>query len=196
MEPCVSCSLVELQHLHSITSYTKQTLKYLLNEWSGQSESLLRIRSKWDRDWSGGSGYFLKRPSQAWQTEAHLSLCQPEVPCNQRPPTRMCAKVPLQTVLDSLAAPGPQPTPHLEPGLRTLALQAVTGQGKLRWQGAIHGWPQSALEVVQGCLQISSPRHSPLWQSLWHLCIPHGSVAPQGNPQEISTRWQGMLLRN
>lgn len=40
MEPCVSCPLVELQHQYSITSYTKQTLKYLLDEWSGQSVSL------------------------------------------------------------------------------------------------------------------------------------------------------------
>lgn len=61
-----------------------------------------------------------------------------------------------------LAVPEPESMPCLEPGIHTLALQAVMGHGALRWQGAIHGWPQLALAVVQGCLQASSMRQSPL----------------------------------
>lgn len=78
------------------------------------------------------------------------------VPCNQELLTKM------QTVLIHQQLQNHNQCPYQEPALPTLALQAVTGQGELVWQGAMHGWPQSALGVEQGCLQASSTRHSPL----------------------------------
>lgn len=78
----------------------------------------------------------------------------------------------------------------------TFAQQDVVGQDEEGWHGAIHGWLQYSLGIVHGCLHSSSIRHSPLWQILLHLCIPHFNIWLQRSPQEMSVRWQGILLRS
>lgn len=81
-------------------------------------------------------------------------------------------------------------------GHPTFALQDVVGQGEEGWHGAIQGWLQYSLGITQGCLHSSSIRHSPLWQILLHLCIPHFNIWLQRSPQEMSVRWHGILLRS
>lgn len=81
-------------------------------------------------------------------------------------------------------------------GYLTFAQQDVVGQGEEGWHGAIQGWLQYSLGIVHGCLHSSSIRHSPLWQILLHLCIPHFNIWLQRSPQEMSVRWQGILLRS
>lgn len=81
-------------------------------------------------------------------------------------------------------------------GFLTFAEQDVVGQGEEGWHGAIHGWLQYSLGIIHGCLHSSSIRHSPLWQILLHLCIPHFNIWLQRSPQEMSVRWQGILLRS
>lgn len=78
----------------------------------------------------------------------------------------------------------------------TFAEQDVVGQGEEGWHGAIQGWLQYSLGIVHGCLHSSSIRHSPLWHILLHLCIPHFNIWLQRSPQEMSVRWQGILLRS
>lgn len=78
----------------------------------------------------------------------------------------------------------------------TFAQQDVVGQCEEGWHGAIHGWLQYSLGIIHGCLHSSSIRHSPLWQILLHLCIPHFNIWLQRSPQEMSVRWQGILLRS
>lgn len=78
----------------------------------------------------------------------------------------------------------------------TFAEQDVVGQGEEGWHGAIQGWLQYSLGIIHGCLHSSSIRHSPLWQILLHLCIPHFNIWLQRSPQEMSVRWQGILLRS